>query len=95
MDAINFELAQYQEVGRKIRSVYAAAYPGSEAALPADAAVNEFVKQMSDMHPSLAQVRFWRILTSGCVKHFDDAMEGDVRTAKETYRDVMEILKEV
>ncbi|NLH74837.1 MAG: DUF2791 family P-loop domain-containing protein [Verrucomicrobia bacterium] len=94
LDAIEFNLAQYQEVGRKIRAIYASAYPGSEAQLPNVPDTELFVKQLFEGHPSLSQVRFWRVLTSGCVRHFDDAMEGEVKPASQTYKDVMEILRE-
>jgi len=94
LDAVEFNLAQYQEVGRKIRGIYAAAYPGSEAQLPTEPDTDLFVKQLFELHPSLSQVRFWRVLTAGCVRHFDDAMEGEVKSAKQTHKDVMEILKE-
>lgn len=94
LDAVQFDLEQYQQVGRKIRSVYAQAYPGSEPALPSEALINTFVKDLNDMHPALSQVRFWRVLTAGVVRYLDAAMEGEVQTNKQTYRNVMEVLKE-
>ena len=94
LDAIKFELAQYQEVGRKIRRVYALAYPEVAHRLPTDELVDAFVADLLEMHPSLAQVRFWRVLTAGTVRLLDDALEGEVLTTKETYRGVMEVLRE-
>jgi hypothetical protein len=94
LDAINFDLQQYQEVGRKIRAIYAQAYPASANALHSDDAINTFVKELNDLHPTLSQVRFWRVLTAGVVRHLDAAMEGEAPAAKQTYRNVMEVLKE-
>lgn len=94
LDAINFDLPLYQEVGRKIRAVYAQAYSGSASVLPSDQAINDFVKALNELHPSLSQVRFWRVLTAGVVRHLDDAMEGEAPTPKQTYRNVMDVLKE-
>jgi hypothetical protein len=94
LDAIKFELAQYQEVGRKIRSVYGLAYPEVANRLPTDERIDAFVAELLEMHPSLAQVKFWRVLTAGTVRLLDDALEGEVLTTKETYRGVMEVLRE-
>jgi len=94
LDAVKNDLAQYQEVGRKIRSIYSQAYPDSAKTLPSDDAVNRFVQELLGLHPSLSQVRFWRVLTAGTVRHFDDLMEGEILTAKETYRPVMDALRE-
>lgn len=94
LDAIKFELAQYQEVGRKIRTVYVLAYPEVTNRLPTDERIDAFVAELLEMHPSLAQVKFWRVLTAGTVRLLDDALEGEVLTTKETYRGVMEVLRE-
>ena len=94
LDAINFDLPQYQEVGKKIRAIYAQAYPEAIASLPSDKAIYQFVTELLDLHPSLSQVRFWRVLTAGTVRRLDDAMEGETAPTKQTYRSVMEVLKE-
>ena len=59
-----------------------------------EAEVDRFVSELLALHPSLSQVRFWRVLTTGCIRAFHAAMEGDTKTTKQTYRDVMEVLKE-
>ena len=74
--------------------IYAQAYPSSETSLPVEAEVDRFVSELLALHPSLSQVRFWRVFTTGCIRAFDAAMEGDTKTTKQTYRDVMEVLKE-
>jgi len=94
LDAVNFDLQQYQEVGRKIRGVYVQAYAASASALPSESHMNDFVKELHDLHPSLSQVRFWRVLTAGVVRYLDNAMEGETPTPKQTYRNVMDVLKE-
>jgi hypothetical protein len=94
LDAVQYELTDYQEVGRKIRELFSIAYPGSGDVLPADEDVNNVVAELHDLHPQYAPVRFWRVLTSTLVRQFGDAMEGETNTVKQTYRDVMEVLKE-
>jgi hypothetical protein len=94
LDAIKFDLQQYQEVGLKIRTIYAGAYPASSSALPSEPAVKKFVQELNDLHPALSQIRFWRVLTSGVVRHLDAAMEGESSTSKQAYRSVMDVLKE-
>jgi hypothetical protein len=95
LDAVQYSLADYQEVGRKIRELFSIAYPGSEEALPSETAVNDEVSVLHDLHPQFSQVRFWRVLTSTVVRQFGDAMDGETQPVKKTYRDVMEVLKEL
>ena len=95
LDAVQYTLADYQEVGRKIRELFSIAYPGSEEALPSETAVNDEVSVLHDLHPQFSQVRFWRVLTSTVVRQFGDAMDGETQPVKKTYRDVMEVLKEL
>ena len=94
LDAVQYKIGDYQEVGRKIRELFSIAYPGSESVLPAEHAVDKVVTELLELHPQFSQVRFWRILTSFLVRQFSDAMEGESKTIKQTYRDVMEVLKE-
>lgn len=94
LDAVPYGLEHFQEVGRKIRSVYAAAYPDVGPLLPDDNAVNRFVEELHVCHPTLAPVRFWRVLTTATIRRLDDVVEGTVRPTKQTYRNVMEVLRE-
>lgn len=95
LDAVQYKLEDYQEVGRKIRELFLIAYPGVDETLPSDQEVNAVVANLHDMHPQFAQVRFWRVLTSTLVRQFSDAMEGEIRSIKAIYRDVMDVLKEI
>jgi len=95
LNAVQYKLEDYQEVGRKIRELFAIAYPGSDVALPSEIAVNKEVAELHDLHPQFSQVRFWRVLTSTLVRQFGDAMDGETQPVKKTYRDVMEVLKEL
>ena len=94
LDAIKFSLAQYQEVAAKIRKIYLAAYPASEGSLSDLTTLNDFVTKLDKAHPSLARVRFWRVLTKATVERLDDAMEGVERAPSEVYNDVMDELRE-
>jgi hypothetical protein len=92
---VQYDLRDYQEVGRKIRELFSIAYPGLDEVLPSDSDVNKVVADLHDLHPQFSQVRFWRVLTSTLVRQFGDAMEGETQPVKKTYRDVMEVLKEL
>lgn len=94
LDAVNFTVEQYQEAARKILAVYAAAYPGIQDELPDESTVNKFVADMHELHPSLSQVRFWRVLTAATVRILDDVMQGEELVTPQTYRDVMADLRE-
>ncbi len=94
IDAVKIDLKQYQEVGRKIRNIYLQAYPDSASTLPSDDAVDQLVDELLKEHPSLSQVRFWRVLTAGTVRYFDNAMEGEISTPRNTYQSVMATLKD-
>lgn len=94
LDAINFSLNEYKEAARKIRKIYALAYPGVEGELPGETEVNSFIEELHDLHPTLSQVQFWRVLTASTVKFLDDAMQGESFATPQTYRDVMNDLRE-
>jgi hypothetical protein len=94
LDAVQYKITDYQEVGRKIRELFSIAYPDSQSVLPDEHAVDKAVAELLELHPQFSQVRFWRILTSFLVRQFGDAMEGESKTIKQTYRDVVEVLKE-
>ncbi len=94
LDAIDFSLDQYQEVAAKIREIYLTAYPETGGSLPDLTTLNEFVTELDKTHPSLSQVRFWRVLTTTTVQKLDDAMEGVERAPSEVYNDVMDDLRE-
>jgi hypothetical protein len=94
LDAVDFTVEQYQEAARKILAVYAAAYSGIEEELPDESTVNKFVAEMHELHPSLSQVRFWRVLTAATVKMLDDVMQGEEPVTSQTYGDVMADLRE-
>ena len=94
LDAVETKLEHYQEAAGKIREVYAIAYPEAESALPPESAVAEKVAELFRIHPSLAAVRFWRLLVTALITDFDDHMEGEPRDTEELYDDVMDRLRE-
>lgn len=94
LDAIETKLEDYQEAARKILAVYANAYPEAESALPSDSDVAGKVAELLRIHPSLAAVRFWRLLVTALITDFDDHMEGEPRETEKLYDDVMERLRE-
>ena len=94
LDAVQYTLTDYQEVGRRIRKLFSIAYSGAEGLLPDDTTLNTWISELHKDHPQFHQVRFWRVLTSTLVRQFGDALEGEAKPVKQTYRDVMEVLKE-
>ena len=94
LDAVETKLEDFQEAAKKIRAVYAMAYPDAESALPDDAKIAEKVAELFRIHPSLSAVRFWRLLVAALIKDFDDHMEGEPRATEKLYDDVMDRLRE-
>jgi hypothetical protein len=94
LDAVETSLEDYQKAARKIRSVYALAYPEAQNALPTEESVNQKVAELFRIHPSLAAVRFWRLLVTALIADFDDHLEGEPRTTDKLYDDVMDRLRE-
>jgi hypothetical protein len=94
LDAVPFDLPQYQEVARKIRSLYIQTYPAAEGLVQSEEELDDFVAGLLDLHPSLSPVKFWRVLTTACVRQMDDALDGESGTARQIYREVMEVLRE-
>lgn len=94
LDAVETKLEDYQEAAKKIRAVYAMAYQEDEAALPSESAVADKVAELFRIHPSLAAVRFWRLLVTALISDFDDHMEGEPRETEKLYDDVMDRLRE-
>jgi hypothetical protein len=93
LDAIEHDLADFQEVGKKILEIYQTAYPDTKTELPSIDKVNDFVRELYNNHPTHSPIHFWRPLVSGLVAFFDDHLEGEVRDTITLYDDVMERLK--
>jgi hypothetical protein len=95
LDAVQPELPEYQQAASKVAALYDAAYGQDAAAMVvADRDVGKFVSELYKIHPSLSAVRFWRVLVTALIKHFDDELEGEVRPTADVYRDVMKNLRE-
>ena len=94
LDAVEPTLEDYQAAAWRIRSVYVMAYPEAESELPDLAHLETFVKDLSENHPKFQAVRFWRVLVTALVQHFDDYLEGEVRPTEELYDDIMIRLRE-
>ncbi len=94
LDAVETKLEDYQEAAKKIRAVYAMAYPEADSILPSESTVSNKVAELFRIHPSLAAVRFWRLLVTALISDFDDHMEGKPRETEKLYNDVMGRLRE-
>lgn len=94
LDEIVTDLSNYQTAANKIRNIYASAYSEAASELPTEAEVKTFVKELFDIHPALSGVRFWRVLVTALLTHFDDHLEGEIRSAETIYDDVMDRLRE-
>ncbi len=94
LDAIQTTLEDYQAAAVKIRSIYIQAYPEATEILLDESKITEEVSKLFHMHPSLAAVRFWRLLVTALITDFDDHLEGETRTTEKLYDDVMTRLRE-
>lgn len=93
-DAIETNVDDYVVAAKKIRNIYLDSYEEESEILPADGEIDKFVTDLYNNHPSLSAVRFWRVLVTALVAHFDDCLDGDVRPTDKLYEDVMETLRE-
>ena len=93
LDSVQLRQAEYQQAARKIHAVYQVAY-GPAVAVPPPPELDEFVARLEAEHPSLASLRFWRVLVTGVVAHLDDALQGESRPVEEVYQDVLTRLRE-
>lgn len=94
LDEVETDLSTYQEAARKIKDLYAIAYPEAESELPSEVQLRIWVRDMLDRHPRFQSMRFWRVLTTGLVEHFNDCAEGEIRPTEDLYEDVMAKLGE-
>lgn len=94
LDAVETKLEDYQAAAKKIRDVYARAFPEATSAIPDENYVDQKVTELFRIHPSLAAVRFWRLLVTALITDFDDHLEGEIRPTEKLYDDVMERLRE-
>ena len=93
-DALETTIGDYQEAAKKIRGIYLAAYPEDSEKIPPENDVATFVDNLFAEHPPLSAVRFWRVLVTGLVAHFDDRLEDEKRSVREVYKEVMDRLRE-
>jgi hypothetical protein len=93
-DAEETALTDYIAAAKKIRQVYLLAYPGTEEEIPDESEVGSIVDDLFKQHPTFSGVRFWRVLVTALVTHFDDIIGGDVRPVEKLYDDVIDRLRE-
>lgn len=94
LDTIETKPEDYQKAANKILTIYTIAYPESETLLPTEAPLTQFVNDLYSFHPSLAAVKFWRLLVTALIANFDDHLEGEPRSTEQLYDDVMDRLRE-
>ncbi|KSV16598.1 hypothetical protein CY91_04680 [Dehalococcoides mccartyi] len=94
LDAVQTTLEEYQTAATKIRRIYIQAYPEAETVLPNDQNLALKVSELFQRHPSLAAIRFWRLLVTALIMDFDDHLEGETRSTEKLYDDVMNRLRE-
>jgi hypothetical protein len=95
LDAVLPELPEYQSAASKVAALYRSAYCEGVAPEAADSdTLGNFVVELYRLHPALSAVRFWRVLVTALIRHFDDELEGEPQPVVELYRDVMKSLRE-
>lgn len=86
----------YQQAAKRIRAIYATAYPESSDSLLADEIVPQFAQELIAAHPRFSSVGIWRVLVAGMVRRLDLEQQGEkVPPTKELHRDIIESLKEM
>ena len=93
-DEVDTDLSVYQVAAKKIQDIYVAAYPEAGSGLPSEKQLGDFVRELYTIHPSLSALRFWRVMVTSLITHFDDFLEGEIRPTQELYDDVMDRLRE-
>lgn len=94
LDAVETKIENYQEAANKIREVYLMAYPEAISLLPDEKGIAKMVADLSRKHPPFASVRFWRLLVTAIIMHFDDHLQGSLRSTDRLYDDVMNQIRE-
>ncbi len=94
-DAIEYQIEDFQSVAIKIATIYKEAYQINSDEFPNDNEICEEVKFLFEKHPNFAALRFWRLMISYLITHFDDLLEGNNRNAEQRYHDVIESLRKV
>jgi hypothetical protein len=93
LDAVDTTLQDYQAAANKILEIYHQAFAEANT-LPSENDVAQRVAELFRIHPSLAAVRFWRLLVTALIADFDDHLEGEPRPTDKLYDDVMDRLRE-
>ena len=93
LDAVDTTLQDYQAAANKILDIYHQAF-AEAVTLPSPDDVARKVAELFRIHPSLAAVRFWRLLVTALITDFDDHLEGEPRSTEKLYDDVMDRLRE-
>lgn len=96
LDAVNPDLADYQEAARRVTDIYADAYPDFSAIRPSEEEIQVFVRDLFERHSPLSPVRFWRVLVTALIRQLNALLEGgDMASAEEAYTDVIDDLREI
>lgn len=93
-DAVSTQLEDYQAAAKKIANIYKVSFPEAANKMPDDASIDKFVSELNATHPSLSAVQFWRVMVTALITHFDDYMDGEIRSTSKVYGDVMNRLRE-
>ncbi len=95
LDAVSFGINDYIEAAKRIRDIFAKAYPESQSKMPDDEKLKIRVEEISQKIPNkISSMRFWRIFVKALVEDFTDYVEGSVRKAEDLTADVIKALKE-
>jgi hypothetical protein len=94
LDAVVYNLSDYQSAALKIQKIYEDAYPDSRPNMPSEEDTRGKVAELHALHATAAPIRFWRLLVTALVMSFDDLDRGEARPAEKLYDDVMDRLKE-
>lgn len=94
LDALRVGLEDYQAAAQSIRDIYVTAYGDTEEKLPPGDQVDDLVRDLAVQQAELEGVRFWRVMVTALVMHFDECLEGEPRSVEELYTGVIDQLRD-
>jgi hypothetical protein len=94
-DAVQQTPDEYKQAALKVRALYLRAFPDSESRLSSPDKIKVFVDELTNLHPALSPVRFWRVLVANVVAQLDrENQQSPVLTTEQLYDETLERLRE-
>jgi hypothetical protein len=94
-DAVQQTTDEYKNAALKVRELYLSAFPDAEPRLSSPEKIKAFVDELTNLHPALSPVRFWRVLVANVVAQLDrENQQSPAVTTEQLYDETLERLRE-